>query len=89
MVLHLQVRLREAQALDRGQEEQQYRNMGSVVVLDIRVALLAQAGSLVLMIVRTTRSVCRMGGSGDYLSFLIQLYVDRYCTYFNLSILLE
>ena len=91
MVLHLQVRLREAQALDRGLEEQQFRNMDSVVVQDIREALLAQAGSLVLMIVRTTRSVCRMGGSevGTTCSSLFQFYVDRYCTYFNLNILFE
>jgi hypothetical protein len=65
--------------------------MGSVVVQDIREALLAQAGSLVLMIVRTTRSACRMGGSevGTTYPFLFQFYVDRYCTYFNLNILFE
>jgi ribosomal protein L14 len=63
VVLHLQVRLQEARALDQGLGEQQFRNMGSVVVQDIREALLTQAGSLVLMIVRTTRSVCRTGGS--------------------------
>jgi hypothetical protein len=63
------------------------------VVQDIREALLAQAGSLVLMTVRTTRSVCRMGGSevGTTCSSLFQFYVDRYCTstYFNLNILFE